>query len=131
MTPEEVGRRVCSGMFLIVGELRGCDIQEAGFVDNTTGIAEKTLLLTYYIECPKRVLFDVVKVTFRMPLGDERAETLKKAVQKGRLYAFEIAAIEKKPGFVLARMAGTVPELVEQGTQPGCSAGGAAPGARP
>ena len=117
MTLLELGRRVYSGAFIIAGELRGCDVQEAGFVDKKTGIAEKTLLLTYFIECTGVGSYEFVKVTRRFPLGED-AEKLRQSVQKGAVYAFNIVGFERKPGYLAARMAPVEPILIESDSPP-------------
>ena len=69
MTLLELAERVYGGAFIIAGELRGCDVQESGYVDKKTGIAEKTPLLTYFIECTGTLgPFSLTKVTGRFLL---------------------------------------------------------------
>ena len=116
MTPMEAWNLIRSGRFLLVGNLRACDVQESGFVDRKSGLAEKTLLITYFIECQPVHGFEIVKVTRRLPLGeDERVEAIKAAVKRGALYAFHILGFEKKIGFTLAKLAGTAePILIEE-----------------
>ena len=118
MTLLELGHRVYAGAFIIAGELRWCDVQEAGFVDKKTGIAEKTLLLTFFIECTGIGSFEFVKVTRRLPLGDEAAERMRQSVQKGSVYAFDIVGFERKPGYLAARMAPVDPVLIHRDSPP-------------
>ena len=115
MTPLEAWNLIRSGRFLLVGNLRACDVQESGFVDKKTGLAEKTLLITYFIECQPVQGYEMVRVTRRLPLGeDAHVEALKAAVKRGALYAFHVLSLEKKVGITLARLAGTEPILIEE-----------------
>ena len=131
MTTGELGQRVLAGAFIIAGELRGCELDEAGYVDRKTGIAEKTLMLTYFVECSGTSGFEFTKITRRFRSGDGDPEKLKASVRVGQRYAFNIEAFKKERGFRLAYMSGVDPIILTEDSAPDAAPSGAAPGANP
>ena len=82
---------------------------------NKSGLSEKTLVITYHIECRPVQGFEMVRVIRRLPLGEaERVEAIKAAVKRGALYAFHILGFEKKNRVTYARLAGMEPVLIEE-----------------
>ena len=113
MTLEELGRRVRGGKFVLVGELRAADVREAGFVDTKTGQAMKSLIITYFMERQGTRGYEIVRITRRAPDGVVDPAQVPITTTKGKTYVFEIESLERKPGSLVARMAGREPEEME------------------
>ena len=115
MTPLEAWELIRSGRFLMVGNLRACDVQEAGYVSRKSGLKDTSIQITYHIECLPVHGYELVKVMRYLPLSDiDRADAMKAAVVRGAVYAFHILGFEKKAGFTLARLAGMEPILIQE-----------------
>jgi hypothetical protein len=118
VTVEELGKRVLAGHFVLAGEVRAADVKEAGFVDRKTGLAATTLVITYFVELVRRGGFEMAKITRRVPSAVADPALLAAAVVRGRRYAFEVESVERKPGFVSARMGNVEPEAIEPDEPP-------------
>ena len=77
-------------------------------------MAEKSLLITYFVECHPVQGFEILKVTRSLPLEDDRVEAIKAAAVRGAVYAFDIVGLEKKAGFTLARLGPSEPIMIEE-----------------
>ena len=112
ITVKDVLRRVCSGYLVLVGEVRAVTAKEMGLVDTKTGLKATAVVITYFVEL-MRGSFELVKITrwigepgcelAQVPLGAE----------KGKCYAFEVESVERKAGFLLARLGAVGPEEIE------------------
>jgi len=130
MTPEELLRRMLLGHFILVGEVRAADVGETGFVDTKTGLSAKILRITYFVELPHNGAYEIAKIIRFAPRGVTDPAQVPVGVEKGRRYAFDLDSIERKHGFLHARMRTALPELIEFGVPPlGAPAG--APAAAP
>lgn len=119
MTREELAERVCAGWFLVAGQVLAASVDRAGYVDRRTGLAAQSIVITYFVESRVGRGADLLKITKRAPADASEPTSVSPGVEKGRVYAFPIEALERKPGFVLARMGcAMMPEPVEVGESP-------------
>jgi hypothetical protein len=114
MTVLELGQKAVAGFYFIVGEVRAAKAELAGYVDRKTGLSMKTVIRKYFVERNGPMGFDMVKIT-----GKAGAEVTDPAhailgVEVGKVYAFAVESIEKKAGFIQARMGAFEPEVVDQ-----------------
>jgi hypothetical protein len=72
------------------------------------------LLITYFIERLGGHGYETVRITRPTPDGVVDASQVPITTMKGRIYAFEVESIERKPGSVVARMANRETEEVDR-----------------
>jgi len=112
MNAQELLRRVCVGHLLLVGEVRAADVRESGLVDTKTGLKAAIWLITYFVELDRESHLKMAKILRRVPLDSTDPAGAPVGVEKGKFYVFEIESMEKKQGFLLARMSATAPALI-------------------
>jgi hypothetical protein len=108
----ELGQKALAGSFFVVGEVRAAKAETSGYVDRKTGVAMMTVLRKYFVERNGPLGFDVVKVTGRAAAGVTDPALVPLGVEIGKIYAFAVEHIERKPGFIAARMSPIEPEAV-------------------
>ena len=118
ITLAELARKAVAGEILLVGELRAADVREAGFVDRNSGLAMKSVLVTYFVERSGSRGYEIVKITRRAPDGVVDPTKVPITATKGKTYAFPVESLERKPGSIFARMADCEPEELETSEQP-------------
>ena len=55
MTRAELLEKVLSGWFAIVGEFRGWNASSMGHLDRKSGLASKRVVVTFIVECNRRM----------------------------------------------------------------------------
>lgn len=130
ITDRELAIRVRAGQLIMVGEVRGVDVSAVGFVDKKSGLAEMTILVSYFMERLGDRGYEIVKITHRGPEGITDPALVPITVQKGRTYAFAIESLERKPAFTVARMSKGDPEELGTDASPAAAPSGAAAGDR-
>jgi len=113
MTILELGERAMAGVFFVVGEVRAAKAELSGYVDRKTGLSMKTVLRKYFVERNGPMGFDVVKITGRVGAEVTDPAQAVLGVEVGKVYAFAVEHIERKAGFIIARMSAVEPESVE------------------
>jgi hypothetical protein len=113
MTTLELGERAISGFYFVVGEVRAAKAELSGYVDRKTGLSMKTVVRKYFVERNGPMGFDIVKITGKA--GSEVTDPAQAilGVEVGKVYAFAVEHIERKAGFIMARMSAFEPEAVD------------------
>ena len=120
MTRLELADRVCSGLIPIVGELRAVDVRESGFVDTKSGNAQKSLGITYFVERKGGSHgYEIVKITRWLPPDTGEADRVRGLTEIGKTYAFGVESLERKPGYVSARLGVNEPLPIEEEEESG------------
>lgn len=114
MTTLQLGEKATAGFFFIVGEVRAAKAELAGYVDRKTGTVMKSILRKYFVERNGPMGFDLVKITGRACAEITDPAQVPLGVEIGRVYAFAVEHIERKAGFVMARMSAVEPEAIEE-----------------
>lgn len=133
MNASELLRKVCTGHLMIVGEVRSAEIKESGVVDKNSGLRVSVWLLVYFVELPREHEFLVAKITRRVPRDVADPTAYPTGAERGKCYAFEVECVERKHGFVSARMGLAEPEQIgpSEGVPPVDAPQGAASGGTP
>lgn len=113
MTILELGQKAVAGLYFVVGEVRAAKAELSGYVDRKTGISMKTVIRKYFVERNGPLGFDLVKVTGRAGAEVTDPAQAVLGVEVGKVYAFAVEHIERKAGFIQARMSPVEPEAVE------------------
>jgi hypothetical protein len=112
ITVNDVLRRVCSGYLVMVGEVRAVTAKETGLVDTKTGLKATAVVITYFVEL-MRDSFELVKITRWISEAGSDLAQVPLGAEKGKCYAFEVESVERKSGFLLARLGAVGPEEID------------------
>lgn len=115
MNKQELIEKVCTGHLMIVGEVRSAEIKESGVVDKNSGLRVSVWLLVYFVELPRENEFLVAKITRRVPRDAADPTSYPVGAERGKCYAFEVECVERKHGFVSARMGLAEPSEIGPG----------------
>ncbi|MDR3402189.1 MAG: hypothetical protein P4L99_06785 [Chthoniobacter sp.] len=126
MTTVELGEKAKAGFFFVVGEVRAAKAELAGYVDRKTGTVMKSVLRKYFVERSGPLGFDMVKITGRAGADVTDPAQVPLGVVIGRVYAFAVEHIERKAGFIQARMSSIEPEEVNEDEAVSAAPSGAA-----
>ena len=128
MTTAELGEKAKAGFFFIVGEVRVAKAELAGYVDTKTGTVMKSIIRKYFVERNGPLGFDMVKITGRAGAEVTDPAQAPLGVEVCRVYAFAVEHIERKAGFIQARMGRVEPEEMDVDASASAAPSGAADG---
>lgn len=106
---EELIELMKQGKVFLVGECRGFRTEVIRYVDKKTGQAQAFTATNYLVERPGGL--EVAMISQNVGHGEIDPATVKVTAQKGRLYAFEVSALEKVRGVLKARMVAGIEPL--------------------
>ncbi len=115
MNAPELLRKICTGHVMIVGEVRSAEIKESGVVDKNSGLRVSVWPLVYFVELNRDHEFLVAKITRRVPRDVADPTVYPVGAERGKCYAFEVECVERKHGFLSARMGLAEPEQIGSG----------------
>ncbi len=113
MNASQLLRFVRLGHLVLVGEVRGADVREAGYVDKKTGLKVGTWVLTCFVELTRENAFKMAKITRHFPRDSATPAPPAVDVEKGRAYAFEIESVKREHNFILAGMGKALPIAID------------------
>ena len=113
MTTLQLGEKALAGFYFVVGEVRAAKAERSGYVDKKTGTVMKTILRKYFVERSGPMGFDIVKITGKVGADVTDPAQAFLGVEIGKVYAFAVEHIERKAGFIMARMGAAEPEAIE------------------
>jgi len=119
---------VGAGHLILVAEFRGGKVHSSGYVDKQTGLATKTLQVTYAVERQGVGMIEKVILNRYLP-PDITAEQFEIKLVKGCVYAFVIEKYELKRMTFFGRMAAMEPVMIdkEEGAEAPAAGGCPAP----
>jgi hypothetical protein len=128
MNAIELLRPLLGGHIILVAEFRGGKLETVGYVDKKSGEAINRLMLSFAVERQGQGLVSYVLLQRYFPATASPEETEIK-LEKGRLYAFPLDAIETRRGILVGRMAAAQPVEIdkEEGADAPAAGGRAAP----
>jgi hypothetical protein len=120
---------LCDSVTVCVVRVRGVKIYQQGFADTKSGLAYLGTVRAYFVEPVEGKLWDWMKITkYPSPgVADESEEHA--AVEKGKVYAFDLATLGTENGLKAARMGHREPFEVQFDAAPAAAPQGAADGA--
>lgn len=104
---------IAAGHLILVAEFRGGKVHSSGYVDKQTGLAIKTLQVTYAVERQGTGMIEKVILNRYLP-PDVTAEQFAIKLVKGCVYAFVIEKYELKRMTFFGRMAATEPVMIDK-----------------
>jgi hypothetical protein len=111
MSMAKVIEWLTDGATVCVVRVRGVKIYQQGFTDTKSGLANLCLVRAYFVEPVEGALWDWMKITKYPSLCVVDESTEHAAVEKGKIYAFDLATLETENGLRVARMRGNVVPL--------------------
>ncbi len=117
---------IAAGHLILVAEFRGGKVSSSGFVDKETGLATKTLQVTYAVERQGVGMCEKVILNRYLP-PDVTAEQFEIKLVKGCVYAFVIEKYEQKRMTFFGRMSAMEPVMIDKEEGDGAPAEGGCP----
>ena len=113
MTPEGLIPWLMAGHIILVAEFRGGKVEEVGYVDKTTGLAQLKHRRAYAVERQGPGLIEQVILT-RYLQPNEKPDEIVVNLEKGRMYAFALEAIQHVRNHMVGRMAAGEPVVIDR-----------------
>jgi uracil-DNA glycosylase len=123
MKAVELLRPLLGGHIILVAEFRGGKLETVGYVDKKSGESINRLMLSLAVERQGQELVAYVLLQRYFPDTATPEETEIK-LEKGRLYAFSLDAIETRRGILVGRLAIEQPVEIDKEEGAGAPAAG-------